>query len=90
MILLLWWISFGAIIPLRFMPTRQTFLDAPFRGMFICASDFSGNLTGASMLRGIDAVLWLVTLLLAGKAVCAGWHRSWCRRLIRNGVRHRK
>ena len=64
----------GAIIPLPFMPDGvRTFLELlPFAGMFnLPLRIYSGDLTGASMLRGIGLqCFWLVTLLLAGKALC--------------------
>lgn len=70
----------GAIIPLPFMPDGvRTFLELlPFAGMFnLPLRIYSGDLTGAPLLRGIGLqCFWLVTLLLAGKALCRAAERK--------------
>ena len=70
----------GAIIPLPFMPDGvRIFLELlPFAGMFnLPLRIYSGDLTGAPMLRGIGLqCFWLVTLLLAGKVLCRAAERK--------------
>ena len=70
----------GAIIPLPFMPGGvRRFLELlPFAGMFnVPLRIYSGDLSGAEMLRGIVLqCFWFVTLLLLGKALCRAAERK--------------
>ncbi len=64
----------GAIIPLPFMPeTVQRVLELlPFAGMQnVPLRIFSGDLTGAPMLRAVLLqVFWLAVLIVLGKCLC--------------------
>lgn len=70
----------GAIIPLPFMPGGvRMFLELlPFAGMFnVPLRIYSGDLSGAEMLRGIGLqCFWFVTLLALGKALCRAAERK--------------
>lgn len=64
----------GAIIPLPFMPEKvREFVELlPFAGMFnVPIRIYSGDLSGAEMIRGIELqCFWLVILVFFGKVLC--------------------
>lgn len=64
----------GAIIPLPFMPGKvREFVELlPFAGMFnVPVRIYSGDLSGAEMIRGIELqCFWLVILVFFGKVLC--------------------
>lgn len=69
----------GAIIPLPFMPdgVRRVLELLPFASMFnVPLLIYSGELTGAEMLRGIERqCFWLVTLVVLGRLLCRAAER---------------